>query len=64
MDSTIVRAHQHSAGARTNAGPQAIGRPRGALSYPEAAGAPDVARPHVYRLALARRRSHGERKGT
>ena len=31
IDATIVRAHQHSAGARKN-GPQAIGRSRGGLT--------------------------------
>ncbi|CAK0755099.1 transposase [Gammaproteobacteria bacterium] len=32
IDSTIVRAHQHAAGARKNSGDQAIGRSRGGLS--------------------------------
>jgi transposase len=32
IDSTIVRAHQHSAGARKTHGPQAIGRSRGGLT--------------------------------
>ncbi|WHZ15758.1 MAG: Mobile element protein [Nitrospira sp.] len=32
IDSTIVRAHQHSAGARKKNGPQAIGRSKGGLS--------------------------------
>jgi transposase len=32
LDSTIVRAHQHAAGARKAAGDQAIGRSRGGLS--------------------------------
>jgi transposase len=32
MDSTIIRAHQHSAGARRKHGPQAIGRSRGGLT--------------------------------
>ena len=32
IDSTIVRAHQHSAGAKKNEGGQAIGRSRGGLS--------------------------------
>jgi transposase len=32
IDSTIVRAHQHSAGAAKSSGPQAIGRSRGGLT--------------------------------
>jgi len=32
IDSTIVRAHQHSAGARKSAGPQVIGRSSGGRS--------------------------------
>jgi transposase len=32
IDATIVRAHQHSAGARKDNGPQAIGRSRGGLT--------------------------------
>src|ERR1700680_309281 len=32
IDATIVRAHQHSAGARKKNGPQAIGRSRGGLT--------------------------------
>ena len=32
IDSTIVRAHQHSAGAANSSGPQAIGRSRGGLT--------------------------------
>lgn len=32
LDSTIVRAHQHAAGARKAAGPQALGRSRGGWS--------------------------------
>lgn len=32
IDSTIIRAHQHSAGARRKHGPQAIGRFRGGLT--------------------------------
>ncbi|MBU9420799.1 IS5 family transposase [Burkholderia multivorans] len=32
IDSTIVRAHQHSAGALKKGGPQALGRSRGGLS--------------------------------
>ena len=32
IDSTIVRAHQHSAGASKKNGPQALGRSRGGLS--------------------------------
>ncbi|WP_288410541.1 IS5 family transposase [uncultured Herbaspirillum sp.] len=32
IDSTIVRAHQHSAGAFKKSGPQALGRSRGGLS--------------------------------
>ncbi|ACC76654.1 hypothetical protein Bphy_7770 (plasmid) [Paraburkholderia phymatum STM815] len=32
IDSTIVRAHQHSAGATKKSGPQALGRSRGGLS--------------------------------
>ncbi|MDR5776696.1 MULTISPECIES: IS5 family transposase [unclassified Caballeronia] len=32
IDSTIVRAHQHSSGARKRNGPQAIGRSRGGLT--------------------------------
>jgi hypothetical protein len=32
IDATIVRAHQHAAGAQNKAGPQAIGRSRGGLT--------------------------------
>jgi transposase len=32
IDSTVVRAHQHSAGAAKSSGPQAIGRSRGGLT--------------------------------
>ncbi len=32
IDSTIVRAHQHSAGAQKKHGPQAVGRSKGRLS--------------------------------
>nr|WP_183148256.1 IS5 family transposase [Denitratisoma oestradiolicum] len=32
IDSTVVRAHQHSAGAKKNGGDQAIGRSRGGLT--------------------------------
>lgn len=32
LDSTIVRAHQHAAGARKKEGPQALGRSRGGMS--------------------------------
>jgi transposase len=34
LNATIVRAHQHSAGARKKRGDQAIGRSRGGLSTP------------------------------
>jgi len=32
IDSTVIRAHQHTAGAQKSEGPQAIGRSRGGLS--------------------------------
>lgn len=32
IDSTVVRAHQHSAGARKSSGPQEIGKSRGGRS--------------------------------
>lgn len=32
LDSTVVRAHQHAAGARKESGPQALGRSRGGFS--------------------------------
>ena len=32
LDSTVIRAHQHAAGARNSEGPQAIGRSRGGLT--------------------------------
>ncbi|HQU17398.1 MAG TPA: IS5 family transposase [Gammaproteobacteria bacterium] len=32
LDSTVIRAHQHAAGAKKKHGPQALGRPRGGFS--------------------------------
>ncbi|UKD16067.1 IS5 family transposase (plasmid) [Burkholderia aenigmatica] len=44
IDSTIVRAHQHSSGARKN-GPQAIGRSRGGLTTKLHLAVDDAGRP-------------------
>lgn len=45
IDSTIVRAHQHSSGARKKNGPQALGRSRGGLTTKLHLAVDDAGRP-------------------
>lgn len=45
IDSTIVRAHQHSSGARKKNGPQALGRSRGGLTTKLHFAVDDAGRP-------------------
>ncbi|MCM8621360.1 MAG: IS5 family transposase [Candidatus Accumulibacter sp.] len=52
MDSTIVRAHQHSAGAKKKHGPQAIGRSRGGLSTKIHATVDALGNPTGFHLTL------------